>query len=63
MMPRSIGWFLRTFPLGAAIRRLPANERGGITADLARALRPCAAQGIVFTTVVHAALAAQPTAA
>ena len=62
-MDSLLGWFLGTFPLGAAIRRLPIDERGGITADLARALGPSAAQGIVFTTVVHAALAAQPTAA
>jgi SAM-dependent methyltransferase len=62
-MDSLLGWFLRTFPLGAAIRRLPTDERGGITADLGRALGSCAVQGIVFTTFVHAALVARPTAA
>ena len=62
-MDALLGWFLGTFPIGAAIRSLPTDARGALTADLARALGPCAAQGIVFTTDVHAALAAQPTAA
>ncbi|MGH2640798.1 MAG: class I SAM-dependent methyltransferase [Actinomycetota bacterium] len=61
-MDALLGWFLGTFPIGAAIRSLPIDARGGITADLARSLGPSAAQGIVFTTDVHAALA-QHTAA
>ena len=62
-MDALLGWFLATFPIGAAIRSLPTVERGGISADLARVLGPRATEGIAFTTDVHTALATQPTAA
>jgi SAM-dependent methyltransferase len=50
------GWLLGTFPIGAAIRSLPGEEREGIASDLNRALGRLM-DGIPFTTDVHTALA------
>jgi SAM-dependent methyltransferase len=55
-------WLLGTFPIGAAIKTLPVEEREGVASDLAHGLGRLT-HGIAFTADVHAALAAEPTAA
>ncbi len=48
-------WLLDTFPIGAAIRTMPPDERAGIASDLERALGQGRTQPVAFTSDLHVA--------